>query len=950
MHRRQVALLAVGIGTAVLLSRWGEVSHWADALVRQERVRPKRVVYWTSSGSPEVDLKRAREFMREYPDTAVLPNFRETGGLQDVLFASFLSGSPPDVLGVSLSDIREMVAAGMLRPLDGFLERQLAREPDFLTNRVDGEPGVYRFRANPSDEYIRAMDRYPRRAARLLHMHGKFLGFRNTHGIDTLTYNKRLFRLAARMFPDEGLVDEHGEPVPPSTWSELYRVAKVITRYGREAAAAKGEADPLCYGLVVQGQRPYDLMRGIRPLAARAGSMGFDFAGKRWVEGVDRRVGRFEYEHPGFLGAFALLLKLKREGCILPGAESRHYEDVRTELASGHAAMLIDGWHAALIGAERVPWAAKDLGSAPVPVPDAAAAELLGLDRLGIRFPREANKQPRAPTGKPECITSLARSPEAAWHWLLYRSDPQVVRSEARRGVLPVTYEAARHLDDPEWFPYPYQKQVWAVLVRHCQMWPEPPIHGQVRPTQADVFRKYFYQTELDDLGEIVRAARREVMACSRAANADLARRVRRGEVQPDFWTFPAWDPRRAREFFDRQRAFAREGELAARIEALKRKLPPRYRTVGTGYEPQESPWQFLWIPGLMLAVVCGYVAVVALRPSRSLGATAARARAGWEAYVFVVPALLALFAFVIYPAFYQLYLSLHRIPGIAPPKYVGWANFRRIFAFGAEGWDAAFWAKVLPNTVVYMVVVTGGQIAIGLVLASLLNLPLRANRVYRVFYFVPLVTSLAIVSVIFLGLFSGTDSGLNQLLDAAGLRDLPYWLGLVDEPGRRLDWLGSSKTDLGCVVFVGMWHGLPYTVILLLAGLQSVSPTLYDAAKVDGAGPWQRFWHVTIPELLPILIVIVFNALIGAARAFSAAYVLTEGGADHSSELVSTYIFKLGFTRPEGQEPDLGYASALGVVYALLLGALTAVNVWVIARRWRRRQGPKAPGGPANA
>jgi len=106
----------------------------------------------------------------------------------------------------------------------------------------------------------------------------------------------------------------------------------------------------------------------------------------------------------------------------------------------------------------------------------------------------------------------------------------------------------------------------------------------------------------------------------------------------------------------------------------------------------------------------------------------------------------------------------------------------------------------------------------------------------------------------------------------------------------------------------------------------------------VDGAGAIKRFWHVTIPEILPILIVIAFTAFVGAARAFSVVFVLTEGGADHSSELVATYIFKWGFMKPEGREANLGYASALGVVYSLMLALLTIANVVIIARRWKRR------------
>jgi ABC-type sugar transport system permease subunit/ABC-type glycerol-3-phosphate transport system substrate-binding protein len=928
---RYLALIAIGIGLFVLLSRWGEVADWTEATVRQEHVRPKRVVYWTSSGSPEVDLKRAREFMEKNPDTLVSPNFRETGGLQDILFVSFLSGSPPDVLHVAVSDIREMVATGRLRPMDDLLAGQLEKEPNFFANRPDGEAIVHRFLANPNDRYIREMDRYPAEAARLLHAHGKFIGFRATTGISTLTYNKRLFREAAKVFPDAGLLDAQGEPVPPTTWSEFLRVARVITDYGRKLAEQRGEPNPACYGVVIQGQRPRDLLRGIMPLAACAGSMGFDF-----------KQGRFEYDSPAILGAFALLLKLKQDGCLLPGSESRHYEDVRTELAAGNAAMLIDGWHAALIGAERVPWAAKDLGSAAIPVPDEAAEALLGL-----KLP-EGNKLPRSLGGTTQCIASLSQHPEAAWNWILFFSDPEVVKSEARRGIYPTTFEAAKHLDDPDWFPYPYQKQVWDILTNRTETWPEPPTHGPVQPTHADIFRKHFYEAGAGKLADVVKATRDEAAAVSKAANRDLAERVRNGETYPELWTFPDWDVRDGARFFRQQRDLVKRGTITSQVEALKHSLPPRYRDEAADFKPQESPWQAAWVPGLLLLTVFGFGAFTAAKGGWA--ALGRQARASWHAYVFVLPALVALFAFVIYPSLYQFYLSVHSGTGLAPLRYVGLENFRRIFAFGAEGWDRTFWVKVLPNTLTYMVVVTAGQIAIAFLFASLLNLPLRANRVYRVFYFVPLVTSLAIVSVIYIGLFSGADSGLNQLLDALGLRNLPHWLGLVEEPADRLDWLGSSRTGLGCVIFVGMWHGLPYTIILLLAGLQSVSPDLYDAAKVDGAGAWQRFRHVTVPEIRPILIVILFNSLVEAARAFSAAYVMTEGGSDHSSELVSTYIFKWGFTKPEGMEPNLGYASALGIVYAALLGTLTFVNVWIIARRWRRRLAVQpVPGGPVN-
>jgi ABC-type sugar transport system permease subunit len=319
------------------------------------------------------------------------------------------------------------------------------------------------------------------------------------------------------------------------------------------------------------------------------------------------------------------------------------------------------------------------------------------------------------------------------------------------------------------------------------------------------------------------------------------------------------------------------------------------------------------------------------LRPALSA------ARRGWQAYAFVLPGVLAIFAFAIYPSLYQFYLAAHRGDGLGAMQYVGWDNFARIFDVGSRNFDRVFWTTVVPNTLLYMTVVTVGQLGLGLLLASMLNAPLKANRFDRALFFIPLVTSLAVVSVILTGLLKGEDSGLNQLLASVGLRDLPYWLGLVSAPGQPVNWLGE-KAGLGTIMAVGTWHGLPYNIILLLAALQSIAPELYEAARVDGANAWRQFIHITIPELAPILIVIAFQSFIASARAFSLVFVLTEGGINHSSELVATYIYKWGFVKPWGREPDLGYASALGIAYSLMLAALTLVNVIIVARRWKRR------------
>ncbi|MCC5828362.1 MAG: ABC transporter permease subunit [Phycisphaeraceae bacterium] len=927
MQSKPLAIILVGIGLAIILWRWGDLT---DIIQGPEHLREHEVVFWTSSGSPEFERMLVREFMRQHRDIQVRPNFRETGGLDDIVFASFLSGNPPDIMGVDLAQLREMVGSGMIRPMDDLLQWQLEQEPNFLENRVGGEDSLVRFFVNPSDPVLANIQRRPEEAARVLAMHGRIVGFRGVTSFDTLTYNRRIFREAHQFFVDQGradeleevpLVDESGNARPPRTWYEMFRAAELISEYGRARAAAQGQTHGPPYGLVIQGQRPADLMRGIGPLAATAGSRGFDFT-----------TGQYRWDDPAILGAFEMLHRLHQRQCILPGTQTRHYEDVRVELASGNAAMLIDGWHAALIGVERVGWAREDIGSAPIPVPDEKTEELLGME-LGRGVAH------RGGAGAIQAITSLSDSPRQAWMWMQYGQSPEVQRFGTMRGSMPGTYEVAEFLNDPEkraeWFPMPYQPDAWRVFNEHSQLWPEPPAHDRVRATRPeDLLRGAFFETGMNE------GVLQGLRDFSDQANESVRQRIEEGRIQPlSHWRFEDWDATRAAEFFRRQQMAGVDDEAMAQVEALRAQLPEHLRDLEPqelAFKPGTSPLIALWIPGMMSLVIAGWIGWLAFRKHPNgqsrLKPTLRDARRHWEAYIFVIPAMLALFTFVLYPAIYQFYLALHSGSGLGALRYVGIDNFARVFG------DKTFWHRVLPNTLVYVVGVTAVQVSLGLFLAMMLNLPLRANRVFRIMFFIPLVTSLAVISVIFLGLLGGTDSALNEVLSSLGLDRLPYWLGLVEEPGRAVDWLGHGSTALYMVMVVAIWNALPFTIILFLAGLQSISPDLYEAARVDGAGPAQRFVHITIPELSPILIVILFNSIIGAARAFGSVWVLTEGGPEHRSEVAATYIFKWGFTRPDNQDPNLGYASSLGIVYALLLGTVIAVNVWFIASRWRKR------------
>ncbi len=985
MNRQQLSTLLFALGVLVLFSNWGRLSDLTEATLRQEQLRPHKVVYWSNSGSPEQELKAAAEFMQRNPDVLVKPNFRESGGLQDILYVSFLSGNPPDYMNAQEHELRKYALIGGLRPFDDLLEQE---GPDYFERYTEGKARVHRFQVSPDDPmFARNEDgsfKHPLEAARLLNLSGKAVGLRGVSLPDTITYNKRLFREAARMFPEAGLVDEHGEPTPPQTWLQFYKTAQVISEYGRRVAEQRGSPTPYCYGVVLQGQRSTDLRRSLRPLARRAGTMSFQFqgsteevqqhidtsseAGQRAATRYqDQPVGFYQYEHPSNLAAFALLFRMREEGLVLPGMESRHYEDVRTALAAGQAAMVIDGWHAALIGTERVPWAAMDLGSAPIPVPYGTAVEekeeleeLLGLNELGISLP-PGNPLPRAANDSMVFLTSACRSPEATWAWLHDSStNEDALKRSARRGTVPTEKRARVHLGDPEWFPYPYQAQVYDIMDHHCSMWPTLPQQGPVEvPTDIDVFYKYFYSDSDLSLAERLPRIRSELENYSQASNQELARRMVNGLTRPESWSFPDFNVQDTASFFARQQSLAQDPDIEQRLQQLRSELisqaaaQPQLQSKLLNQEatdlrsdlwrftPTDSPWMSLWIPGLMLGSLLLWLVLQSIKHRKNhqewWQSTRLQARQNWQGYVFILPGMILLFAFTIYPSLYQIALSLQRGDGLGTMQWVGWDNFARILNPNHPRFDRVFWFTVVPNTISYMLVVTVGQVGFGLLIASLLNLPLKSNSVYRVLFFIPLVTSLAIVSVILIGLLKGEDSGLNQFLLAMGWQDLPYHLGLTDEQGQLINWLGE-KAGLETLMAVGIWHGLPYNIILLLAGLQSISPQLYEAARVDGANAMQRFWHVTVPELLPILIIIAFQAFIGASKAFSLVFVLTEGGINHSSELVATYIWKWGFMKPEGRDADLGYASALGIIYSLLLISLTAVNVYLVARRWRQK------------
>ena len=556
------------------------------------------ITCWPAAPSMESELAHAGRFMARHPGVAVQLRFMEPALLAKVPPAE-LDKILPDNLMIARDEAAEWVWRGRLRPLDEQLAAQVKDDGRFLERTWLGWANPCRFIAHPNHPLLRQAEKHPTEAARLLGMHGKVVGIVGVGMPSTVTYNKRLFREAAAMFPEAGLVDGRGEPLPPRTWLELHEKASVIARYGRLAAKKQGAEGPICWGVVIQGQRPGDLMRGIRPLAGVAGWTAFDYRGdgrsvQRHFRGegpsawaakryAGRAVGCFRYECPGYLAAFALLYRLQADGLVLSGTAARHYEDARVALAAGKAAMLIDGWHAAMIGAERAPAAAKDLGSAPVPVPyrtaeeKAALHKLLGLDAAGIELPPATGPSmlPVYRGSMLNVVTRRCRHPRAAWDWMhFYLEDAEAHRRQCRYGVVPQVVSVWDRAGDAAWFPYPYMKQVVEVMKQHCAAAPEGPLHGAVAaPSDRDIFHKYFHLSGGKALPAVLKAARAELARYSDAANAGLAGRIEDGLEYPECWTFPDYDPAQAERFARKQYNLHADEGLRGELDEIRKRL-----------------------------------------------------------------------------------------------------------------------------------------------------------------------------------------------------------------------------------------------------------------------------------------------------------------------------------------------------------------------------------------
>ena len=285
-------------------------------------------------------------------------------------------------------------------------------------------------------------------------------------------------------------------------------------------------------------------------------------------------------------------------------------------------------------------------------------------------------------------------------------------------------------------------------------------------------------------------------------------------------------------------------------------------------------------------------------------------------AFVFIAPALLLFLIFIFVPLFVSLYLSFTQYNVLHPPHWVGVENFRQLIFH-----DPRFW-KAFRNTLFYVAGVVPVGISTALLLAAALEELTRGKQLFKVLYFIPTVTSVVAIAAVWKWLFAGEKFGLiNYFLLRLGLAPV--------------DWLLSPTWILPAIMIMSIWAGLGYNLVFFSAGISTIPQTLYEAAKVDGASWWGRFWNVTVPMLRPTLVFVVVMAVINSFQVFDQVYIMTGGtgegigGVLDSGLTLVSYLYDQGFVKFQ-----MGYASAIAYLIFGCVFSLTLVNIHMLKLR----------------
>ncbi|MFQ6330748.1 carbohydrate ABC transporter permease [Nocardia sp. CWNU-33] len=281
-----------------------------------------------------------------------------------------------------------------------------------------------------------------------------------------------------------------------------------------------------------------------------------------------------------------------------------------------------------------------------------------------------------------------------------------------------------------------------------------------------------------------------------------------------------------------------------------------------------------------------------------------ARRRRRWG-LAFIAPNLAAIAVFMVFPLGFSLYMSVQKWDLFTPPQFVGLTNFRTLLTA-----DPLFFIA-LRNTVIFTLGTLVPTVVIGLVVAAMLNRKIKGIGIFRTILFLPLAVSSVVMAVVWQFVFN-TDGGLLNIMLG--------WIGLGPVP-----WLVDPTWAMVSLCLVSVWKSVPFAIVVLLAAMQDVPESLYEAARIDGAGEIRRFFSITVPLIRGVLSFVVVISVINAFQAFDQVYVLTGG---HGGPETGTYVFGIMLFQHAFAFLDFGYASALAWVMFAILLVLTVLQL----------------------
>jgi len=278
----------------------------------------------------------------------------------------------------------------------------------------------------------------------------------------------------------------------------------------------------------------------------------------------------------------------------------------------------------------------------------------------------------------------------------------------------------------------------------------------------------------------------------------------------------------------------------------------------------------------------------------------------GW---VFVSPALVTQILFIYFPLGWSFFVSFFRWNLIRPMRFIGFDNYTSMFT------SSDFWSS-MSVTFIYVAVTVPVSILIGLLLALLVNLPwLKGKGVFRTFFYIPVITSMAAAAVIWAWIFEGNVGLLNYFLS---------WFGV-----KSINWLSDPDYALIALMIIGIWKRIGYNMVLFLAGLQVIPRTYYEAADIDGASTFSKFMSITWPLLSPTTLFVTVMQFIASFRVFVSVSVITRGGPANSTRVITFYLYENAFGYLK-----FGYAAAISVVMFLMMVVFTLIQFRFSKRR----------------